>query len=78
MVNNQSIIIYKLWYKKGRRQGYDIYQRNRPTVLKKVVNIFDLGYLEVEKDFHEQKSYIPKRNKINQELSKNNLQQKSF
>ena len=35
---------------------------------KDVLNVFDLGYLGVEKDFHEQKSYIPNRKKKNQEL----------
>ena len=37
-------------------------------MIPKVLNVFDLGYLEVEKDFHEQKSYIPNRKKKNQEL----------
>ena len=54
-------------YKKGRRHDYDIYKKNHP-VIPKVLNVFDLGYLEVEKDFHEQKSYIPNRKKKNQEL----------
>ncbi len=35
---------------------------------KYILNVFDLGYLGVENDFHEQKSYIPNRNKKNQEL----------
>ena len=68
MVNNQGITIHKLRYKKGRRHDYDIYKKNHP-VIPKVLNVFDLGYLGVEKDFHEQKSYIPNRKKRNQELS---------
>ena len=36
---------------------------------KKVVNVFDLGYLGVETDFLEQLSSIPNRKKRNQELS---------
>jgi hypothetical protein len=36
---------------------------------KKVVNVFDLGYLGVEKDFSEQLSSIPKRKKRNLDLS---------
>ena len=37
-------------------------------MIPKVLNVFDLGYLGVEKDFHDQKSYIPNRKKKNQEL----------
>jgi hypothetical protein len=37
--------------------------------LKQVVNLFDLGYLGVEKDFPEQKSYLPNRKKRNIDLS---------
>ncbi len=40
-----------------------------PVNPKKVVNIFDLGYLGVEKDFPEQQSCIPIRKKRNIELS---------
>ena len=36
---------------------------------KKVVNVFDLGYLGVETDFLEQLSSIPNRKKRNLELS---------
>jgi hypothetical protein len=38
------------------------------VIPKDVLNVFDLGYLGVENDFHEQKSYIPNRTKKNQEL----------
>ena len=41
---------------------------------KDVLNVFDLGYLGVEKDFHEQKSYIPNRKKKNQELSQEEIE----
>ncbi len=70
MANDQGIIMHRLRYKKGRRHDYDIYKENHPITPKEVVNIFDLGYLGVEKDFPEQKSYIPNRKKRNQELSK--------
>ncbi len=40
---------------------------------KKVVNVFDLGYLGVEKDFLEQLSFIPIRKKSNQELSQEEI-----
>ena len=35
----------------------------------KVVNVFDLGYLGIEKDFPEQLSSLPNRKKRNKELS---------
>ncbi|HEY6536701.1 MAG TPA: transposase family protein [Candidatus Nitrosocosmicus sp.] len=69
MVNNRGFILHKLRYKKGRRHDYDIYKENHPITPKKVVNVFDLGYLVVETDFLEQLSYIPNRKKRNQELS---------
>ena len=71
MVNNQGVIIYKTKHKKGKRHDYDIYKRNHPVTPKKVVSVFDLGYLGVEKDFPDQKSSIPRRKKRNQkELAK--------
>jgi hypothetical protein len=49
---------------------YSIYKKNYPvTPSKQVVNVFDLGYVEVEKDFHEQISSLPYRKKKNNELS---------
>ena len=69
MVNNQGIILNKLRYKKGKRHDYGIYKENHPITSKEVVNVFDLGYLRVEKDFPEQQSCIPIRKKSNQELS---------
>ncbi len=69
MVNNHGITIHKLRYKKGRRHDYDIYKENHPVTPKQVVNVFDLGYLGVEKDFPEQPSVLPNRNKRNLELS---------
>ena len=60
-VNHRSIIIHKTDHKKGRRHDYDIYKKNHPLVPKQVVNVFDLGYLGVEKDFPRQTSSIPKR-----------------
>ncbi len=56
MVNNlEGIIIHKLEYKKGRKHDYifDIYKKNHPITLKEVVNVYNLGYLGVEKDFPE-------------------------
>ncbi len=69
IVNNQGIIIHKLRYKKGRRHDYDIYKEEHHVTPKEVVNVFDLGYLGIEKDFPEQLSSIPIRKKKNVELS---------
>jgi hypothetical protein len=54
MVINRGIILNKTKHKKGRRHDYDIYKKNRPITPKEVVNVFDLGYIGVEKDFLEQ------------------------
>jgi hypothetical protein len=40
-----------LRYKKGRRIVYDVYKKDHPMVPKEVVNVVDLGYLGIEKDF---------------------------
>ena len=50
---------------------YDIYKKDHPTTTpKEVVNVFDLGYLGIEKDFPEQLSSLPYRKKRNlQQLS---------
>ena len=47
---------------------YSIYKKNHPvTPSKQVVNVIDLGYLNVEKDFPEQLSCTPHKKKKNQE-----------
>ncbi len=69
MVNNQGLIIHKTRYKKGRRHDYDIYKENHPSNPKQFVNVFDLGYLGIEKDFPKQLSAIPNRKKRKLELS---------
>jgi hypothetical protein len=56
-------------HKKGRKHDYDIYKSNHLVTPKEVVNVFYLGYLDVEKDFPEQLSSVPNRKKRNQELS---------
>ncbi|MGN6347167.1 MAG: transposase family protein [Candidatus Nitrosocosmicus sp.] len=69
IVNNQGIIILKTRYKKGgRKHDYDIYKENHPITPKNVLNVFDLGYLGVDKDFPEQQSCLPIRKKGNLEL----------
>jgi hypothetical protein len=74
MVNNRGYIIQKIGYKKGRRHDYDIYKKNHPLVSKQVVNIFDLGYLGVEKDFPEQLSSLPNRKKRNMDPSEEEME----
>lgn len=66
MVNTHGLIIHKTDHKKGSRHDYDIYKENRPATPNHVVNVFDLGYLGVEKDFPQQLSSIPNRKKRNQ------------
>ena len=69
MVNNCGIIIHKTKHKKGKRHDYDIYKKNHPATPKQVVNVFDLGYLGVGKDYPEQLSSLPYKKKKNQESS---------
>jgi hypothetical protein len=52
LVNNHEFIIHKSNHKNGSRHDYDIYKENHPITPKEVVNVFDLGYLGVEKDYH--------------------------
>ena len=66
VVNKDGYILYKAKHKKGRRHDYDVYKKNHPVTPPQVVNVIDLGYLGVEKDFPEQLSshYHIKRRKI--------------
>lgn len=66
MVNSQGLIIHKTGHKRGRRHDYYIYKKDRPVAPKYVVNVFDLGYLGVGKDFPDQKSSLPNRKKRDQ------------
>ena len=76
MANNHGYIIHKTGNRKGRRHDYDTYKKNHPLTPKDVVNIFDLGYHGVEKDFPEQLSSIPNRKKTN--LLQLSQQQKEY
>ncbi len=69
VVNNKGYIVYKLGHKKGRSHDYDVYKKNHPIIPKDVLNMYDLGYLGIEKDFPEQLSALPYKKKKNQELS---------
>jgi hypothetical protein len=74
MVNNRGFIIHKVGHKKGSRHDYNIYKDNRPETPKEVVNVFDLGYLGVEKDYPEQLSSLPNKKKRNQEISQEEIE----
>ena len=69
MVNTKGLILHKTGYKKGRKHDYDIYKHNHPVTPLQVENIFDLGYLGVEKDFPTVKSVLPIRKRRNNMLS---------
>ena len=73
MVNNhRGYIIHKTanHRKKGKRHDYYVYKKNHPvTPSKQVVNVIDLGYLGVEKDFPEQLSALPYKKRYQEELS---------
>ncbi len=68
-VNNHGFILHKVRYKKGRKHDYDVYKKNHPVIPKEVVNVVDLGYLGIEKDFPKQLSALPYKKKRNQFLS---------
>ena len=53
MVNNHGYVIHKTNHKRGCRHDYNIYKNNHPVTPKQVVNVVDLGYLGIEKDFPE-------------------------
>ena len=65
-VNSRGYILHKIGYKKGRKHDYNVYKKNHPVTPKQVVNVVDLGYLGVEKDFPEQLSALPYKKKRNQ------------
>ena len=70
LVNNRGFIIHKTNHNRGCRHDYNIYKNNHPFTPKQVVNVFDLGYLGVEKDFPGQLSALPyKKQRNQQELS---------
>ena len=74
MVSKNGTIIHKVGYKKGRQHDYDIYKKNHPITPKEVVNVFDLGYLGVEKEYPNQLSSLPNRKKRSMKLSQEELE----
>ena len=70
-INQKELIIYKTKHKQiGKRHDYKIYKKNHPDIPKDIVNMFDLGFLGVEKEYPEQKSELPIKKKRNQVLTK--------
>jgi DDE superfamily endonuclease/Helix-turn-helix of DDE superfamily endonuclease len=69
MVNTKGLILHKTGYKRGRKHDYDIYKHNHPVTPPQVENVFDLGYLGIEKDFTTVKSVLPIRKRRNKMLS---------
>ena len=59
-------MIYKSKHKQiGKKHDYKIYKKNHPDIPKDVINIFDLGFLGVEKDYPKQRSSLPiKKEKV--------------
>jgi Helix-turn-helix of DDE superfamily endonuclease/DDE superfamily endonuclease len=83
MVNNRGFILHKAnHHKKENRHDYDVYKENYPVTPKQVVNVIDLGYLGIEKDFPEQlcPPYLIKRKETMSYLHRRGkrIQQKSF
>jgi hypothetical protein len=70
MVNNEGLILHKTGHKSGRKHDYDIYKKNHPITPVQVENVFDLGYMGVQNDYHTVKSVLPFRKKMNNDLSK--------
>jgi hypothetical protein len=68
VVNNSGIIIHKTKNMKGHRHDYDIH-KNHPVTPNQVINVFDLGYIGVEKDYPEQLSSLPYKKKKDRESS---------
>jgi hypothetical protein len=78
MVNNRGYIIHKIGYKKGRKHDYDVYKKNHPVTPKEVVNVVDLGYLGIKKDFPDQLFALPYKKKRNQDLLQKKRKQNSL
>ena len=74
MVNNSEFIIHKVGYKRESRHDYDIYKKDHHVIPNQVVNVFDLGYLGVVKDFPQQLSSMPYKKKRNLELSQKEME----
>ena len=68
--NQKGLLIYKTKHKqRGRKHDYRIYKKNHPDLPKDVMNMYDLGFLGVEKDFPKQLSSLPIKKEKDHELT---------
>ncbi len=58
MVNNHGYVLHKVAQKKWRRHDYNRYQKYYPVTPNDILNVFDMWYLSIEKDFPEKLSFI--------------------
>ena len=78
MVNDQCLVIHKAGYKKRRMHDYNIYKETHPVISKHVVNVFDLGFLGVEKDYHNKNHhYRSERREVWKVTRRNKLQSRT-
>ncbi len=68
MVNNRGYL-HKLRYKKGRSHNYDTYKRHYLVISKQFLNVVDLRYLGIEKDFPKPLSALTCKKEKKQNLS---------
>ncbi|ALI34656.1 hypothetical protein NMY3_00443 [Candidatus Nitrosocosmicus oleophilus] len=54
---------------RGRRHDYRIYKKNHPDLPTDIMSMYDLGFLDVEKDFLEQESLLPIKKEKDHELT---------
>ena len=74
MVNTEGLILHKTGHSNGRKNDYDIYKHNHPTITpSQVDSIVDLGYLGIEKDFPTVKSVLAIKKKKNTLLSNDDM-----
>jgi hypothetical protein len=79
MVNNRGYMIHKAnRHKKGKRHDYDAYKRSHPVTPKHVVNVIDLGYLGVKKDYPDQLYALPCKKRCQGELSQEEKEYKKI
>ncbi|MDN5867267.1 MAG: transposase family protein [Candidatus Nitrosocosmicus sp.] len=63
-------MVYKTKHRqKGKKHDYTVYKNNRPKLPLDVLNMYDLGFLGVKKDFPRQKSSLPIKKEKNHELT---------